>query len=1467
MGRLALGLAGAAVGSFFGSPQIGFLIGSTAGQFLFAPKTPDVEGPRLEDLSVQSSAYGAPVPRVWGEWRLGGNVIWALPIREQKNEEDVGKGGGNTITTYEYFGTFAVALCLGPRSGAGIIGVRRIWLDAQLAYDFSDSADPQSIYGMQETGAQGLSIYLGTDAQLPSALQESVEGVGNVPGYRGVVYLELEELNLGPFGNRLPNVTAEVIVQSTDSYLVNPPWTARPSVAQGNLPLYERDGLILFADAQGTLVDQTRTVNRNETRLDGTPLGTITVPYTAAGTPQIYAYCWDTGVTGLASELAVGASGSILVWFVAGSAVEEALRDSAAALLPVSAYNGLVADRENQAVYLWVNEIPANNRLYAFRAELSDEAAIPATQAYAEYDPGAGLQVLDVHAKASGVYALVDLVGGVNSKIVELDPADMTEIRSWTLSPAESTFDRNSSLMLNGTDTRVIIARGGGVNGFAQVWAIEGTTITRLFEGFVNDGGSSESMKPVRVGNMLLVRGQYVAFGLLGSGQVAVSEIITDVCLEAGLESADIDVTGVTRTVNGYLVPRPMTARAALENLLEAFQIDAVESDHVIRFIERGAAPVASLGVDALGARLIDAGAGLDDGQAVRLTVERGQESERVRQLTWRYRDPGQRHEAAAQVYQVTDTTSDNDVVLDVPVAVDANTAAEMAERLVLANHVEREEFAFSVGGESMVLDPGDVVTLDTGTRTVQVRVIEADLDLGVGLNRLRAVANQALLAPNPGITNPQPDDTIPLAGATALSLLDIPLLLDRNDGPGFYWTGSGYYPGWPGAQLAQSKDAGATWSVAGVTTVSGDEGFAEGALADGPASYDWNRTDWTAGNEPWDTVNTVTVQLRTAGTLGNASSAEVLAGANTAVLGDELIGWQTAADLGAGRYTLSNLLRGRRGSQDARLTHAAQERFVVLRLTGTQLLAHSADDFNRSYVYRAPTLGADLFSASQVSFTNTGIILRPFSVVGLAAGMPNFYDVPFTWHRRSRLGTEYRNFVTDPPPLDAALEAYSVEIFDTANALRRRETVTSNAYTYTQAKQQQDFGYPGPAYDLVVRQINEAYPGQVGPPQRLSVPAVADYDPESPTSANLILWLDVSDAANRTVVDDKVSALTDKSTKTNHANQSVAASRPALAAAAYTSLDGTARDAARWTTPAGTENIFMTVANSADFDVPAANNAITVLVAADFTAGGYTAPALLNKSASDTGDWGLFLDPTNANMLWHVGAGQTTDARPAGMAVYAALLTTAGAERVLLSNDTPAAVDAHTGGLTNTATALHLGALGESGGTATNCWSGTIGEVRVYDAALSNEDLSANMAQLLAKWGVSITSGGNGSTPVDPEGNPLYVAAADIAAGDIVQVFFSDGMKVRPADALLRRRAHGIALGSAATGQQVPVQLGESLVSGLTGLVGGAQQFLGQAGKPSATRVPTGIVQSVGVALSATELAFRPGEVYSRGA
>ena len=178
---IAFTVLGYAVGSALGAPWLGAAIGGwTGGQinrWLFPIDPVRIEGPRLDRLQVQTSSYAAPVPQLWGTVRMAGNMIWATDIQEVPTHkvEDV---GGQTIeyTNYYYFGTFAVGLCEGE-----IDRILRVWADTKLIYSLR--AENDEIVAIANLDMR---VHTGSATQEPDGIIESFEGVGNVPGHRGM---------------------------------------------------------------------------------------------------------------------------------------------------------------------------------------------------------------------------------------------------------------------------------------------------------------------------------------------------------------------------------------------------------------------------------------------------------------------------------------------------------------------------------------------------------------------------------------------------------------------------------------------------------------------------------------------------------------------------------------------------------------------------------------------------------------------------------------------------------------------------------------------------------------------------------------------------------------------------------------------------------------------------------------------------------------------------------------------------------------------------------------------------------------------------------------------------------------------------------------------------------------------------------------------------------------------------------
>jgi hypothetical protein len=188
MATLALSSIGTALGGPIGG-AIGGLIGHGIDQSLFGPGPH--RGPRLNDLSVQTSTYGTPVPRVYGTMRVAGTVVWATELRES-SEPQSGAKGQPEVLVYSYSASFAVALSSRPATR-----VARIWADGKLLRGAAGDFKVKT----------GFRFYPGSEDQPIDPLIGSVEGIDSAPAYRGLALAVFEDLQLAEYGIRIPFLT------------------------------------------------------------------------------------------------------------------------------------------------------------------------------------------------------------------------------------------------------------------------------------------------------------------------------------------------------------------------------------------------------------------------------------------------------------------------------------------------------------------------------------------------------------------------------------------------------------------------------------------------------------------------------------------------------------------------------------------------------------------------------------------------------------------------------------------------------------------------------------------------------------------------------------------------------------------------------------------------------------------------------------------------------------------------------------------------------------------------------------------------------------------------------------------------------------------------------------------------------------------------------------------------------------
>ncbi|MGX0879429.1 hypothetical protein ACSSV4_004138 [Roseovarius sp. MBR-154] len=536
-------------------------------------------------------------------------------------------------------------------------------------------------------------------------------------------------------------------------------------------------------------------------------------------------------------------------------------------------------------------------------------------------------------------------------------------------------------------------------------------------------------------------------------GAVSLAALVRHLCLRAGLPEAQIDVSEIWGAVEGYVISALEAPRASLGTLARHFGFDAVESEGRIRFLMRGRIASVTITPDSMVAP--------SSGSGDVMELTRAQETELPQALKWQVARADEDYDAA-QVEARRITVDTARIASEAfPIAVPPEEAERRCRRALMEAWVGRETAAFRLPPSRLALDPADVILLDHDGRLTEMRLVSiADSDLRSidAVRQDRAVYNLP-----PGERRPTTLSTPTVFGAPEILLLDLPQL--REDQPAHRPLVAAHAKPWPG-EIAVYRSA-ATDGFALLTTFGTRARM--GVLA----------ADFHAGPVArFDLGNALLVDLYS-GTLESVTDLALLGGANALAVETSPGLWEIvqagAAELvAAGRYALTRLLRGQRGTEGAIASVVANGARVVVLDTALASLPISEADLGLPWNWRigpaSKPVSDETFVAS--TFTPEGTGLWPFSVAHVEQPWRfarNPGDLTIRWVRRSR-SLAADSWGAGDVPLAEDAEAYEVDILDGSVVKRSLTTATTSAL-YTATQQTADWGAPlGPGQSLALR-------------------------------------------------------------------------------------------------------------------------------------------------------------------------------------------------------------------------------------------------------------------------------------------------------------------------------------------------------------------------------------------------------------
>lgn len=1100
MAQLAVSLAGAALGNFI-APGATFLgmssagIGFAAGGLIYGAfqKLPGVEGPRLQDGKITSSAYGQAIPKVFGTVSVAGNIIDASEVRETAHRTTQGGKGGpkQTVTNYSYDADVAVLVAEGE-----IDAILQIYINEELVYDATPGAT------VVQKDWLSFTFYPGTEDQTPDPTLEAIHGAGSVPAYKGLAYVVFRKL---PFQSNSASANFRFVVSRSATPSTSESEIDLPAAAT-HIGYSPRAGVIfvpmIYASPQTagadtvilcgidpysrSLVWQTSATDGDEYHIYGHAQLCAHPNYEGLPEAVNTAICVtrDGAIEDTTLAFFDAMTGALLTTLACPNSVDDGyfafLRPEFLTMVKYQT-NGIgvtTLDLMNFAVggyadteidppagYDWYSEMPPVSN--------GDAVVVLALEKTAGSTPA--LAVLDVTGESYQTISAVDLPANSDYPLGAVWDDnescwwiignttglanDNVRIYSLTTAGTLTTYDM-SSLYSDQSDL-------SAASGHPALWLDE-------YDGVLwwqTDAGTAYAWNPVtqdasatytggsNIGGVVYHRGTrtvwgteesgasqpHIAYGLHTAGitgsAASLQSIVDDLCDGTEIQASDTDTDDLAAvSVRGFAITRDMPRRDAIQALRSVYLFDVVPRDGVLTGIIRGGSPSVTLDEDDLGAH-IDGGSPPD----AAITIRQRAEAQLPIQMDVTYISSAQNYEPVTQTARRLASLGGTSARFEAPVVLTEAEGAQLADVLLHLSHIASEEYE-GAAMPSRIADcqPGDVVTATVDGESYTWRLESASVIDG-GIIDLRGQRDDASIYESFAVGGSlrTRSRAVEAVGITLLWPLDVPAVRAGDNDAGVYLAAGSYTPGWPGAEVHQSTD-GETYGLLAALDTHASVGVVTNSV-----------DDWAA--RQWDTQTVLNVRPINSA-FSSLSWPLAASGGNLAAWGAsgrwEIVSFTTASLQADGTYNISGLGRGLRDTIQYADDHRSGDLFVIISESRVSRIRWSADQYGVARTLKGVTIGKSIPETVAQSVTPGGGALKPFAPCRLHASLSGT-TWTLSWMRQDKaIGKPFQQAVNTE-----ASESYQIRILDSLGTVLATRTASTNSLSYTSAMQIADYG------------------------------------------------------------------------------------------------------------------------------------------------------------------------------------------------------------------------------------------------------------------------------------------------------------------------------------------------------------------------------------------------------------------------
>jgi len=1067
--------------SFF--PILGW--GLLGAAFLYQElNPPKIESGKLKDFTFRGSEYGIFIPKIWGKMRVESNTTW-LDFHPESGEpyENVVKDRnlfGQVVSKfYEYRASWMSALADGEMKA-----VVRIWLNNELFFDQSGNdwksfVESKKLLEAKSDNQNEIRIYLGSETQMPDSYMEFIEGIGNVSAYRGTCYVLFKNILLTyDYGNQIPSVSADV---SSNGYWKRNSWEALPidhkdlTVSTFNPQLYiDNNGLhIVLEDNSGKYIGEYLSkygikwiifLNGVPQRIPSvapSPYNYLLQGYAVAeftGQPDYYiAYggnpassevstiTHNTGVLDVINSNGgagkriysslVNYSGQI--YLIGGKEVDGTPNKHNGCWVfdGTDTFNEVTSDitgfgdiaAQVLKSLVWLNKVTSIVRIVAddtFLIFQSDNPGIETTwKIYYDYT-----------FTISGISGNTFIVDGDQRSYIN-NPGKLwvygstgnddsgNNDKGYTISNV-SYNTSNDTTIITVNETIPSITADGSIYHYPLVNNLSATGFDRdhipgavvfMDELFVA-GGTPEN-------RIVKTRTTFI------SPEVSIKTIVDDITTDIGFASNEINSTELGNdTLTGHSITEIITARELLLPLQRVSYSDIVIYDGIINFHKRGRTPI-SIDSDDIGWE------NFGNNNSNHFNIVKNSVLELPKTVEISYYDVARDYQKNTQRSSRIISKSKSIKSVDLPVALDKDKAAQIAEVLLWDSYAERDQYEFTLPYEYLYLIPSDIISVTIDSISYRLRITEITRD-GI-LLKCKAVPEMIEIYDRPVIGDSGGDASTgtKFRADSYIALIDIPYIpsLDPTDSYGFYFAAAPTNHDWlwPGAMLLEQKLDNGYYSTIAFANKAATIGNTSTVLGSGT----------TVGI---DYASNVTVYMSN-GTIETVTQDEFMNGKNLVLVGNEIISVWKVVSLGNNVYKFFHLLRGLYGTEWAVGNHSELELVVLLDDSLVKVI-QGIEDHGRQYNYKGNTIGKA--PGESFSFTNYNICHKPYSPVHITGHRLSteqningyYYGIGswrIEWMRRPRGAGVFFNI---PARLNEEQEKYEIDFINNGEVLHTQE-------------------------------------------------------------------------------------------------------------------------------------------------------------------------------------------------------------------------------------------------------------------------------------------------------------------------------------------------------------------------------------------------------------------------------------------